>query len=239
MYPSYYYPSNFCGAFGANFSNLWISRSGHQIEPICDSPKSTSTHMANFGTTQRTPTTPSSTSDPCEPKGPHEKLYTDFKIYWPFNMPLTSEAAAIRVVRNLENLGLYYTLFVWIILFIVLIPQRKVSLILLVIMTYVTALYCLLLRAYPNSMLLHRSIDKRFVLALLVLATIVQLILTEAGIHLAVTLACAVPLVLVHAVLWVSYHVFEIEDASSTKELAPLVGHNRCTCFSAKGLENV
>ncbi|TKY65290.1 PRA1 family protein F2 [Spatholobus suberectus] len=196
--------------------------------------------MANFGTTQRTPTTstPSSTTDPYESKGPHEKLYTDFKIYWPFSIPLTSEAAAIRVIRNLENLGLYYTLFVWIILFIVLIPQRKLSLILLVIMTYVTVLYCLVLRAYPNSVMLHRSIDKRFVLSLLVFATIVQLILTEAGIHLAVTLACAVPLVLVHAVLWVSHHVFEIEDASGTKELAPLVGHHTCTC-GAKGLENV
>ncbi|XP_020204323.2 uncharacterized protein LOC109789707 [Cajanus cajan] len=240
MYASYFHPYSFCGAFGVNFSNLWFNRRGYQIEPFCDPPKSTSTHMANFGTTQRTPTTtPSSTTDPYEPKGPHQKLYTDFKIYWPFNMPLTSEAAAIRVIRNLENLGLYYTLFVWIILFIVLIPQRKVSLILLVIMTYVTALYCLLLRAYPNSMLLHRSIDKRFVLALLVIATIVQLILTEAGIHLAVTLACAVPLVLVHAVLWVSHHAFEIEDDSCTKELAPLVGHNRCTCCGAKGLESV
>ncbi|KAJ1443641.1 hypothetical protein SESBI_00228 [Sesbania bispinosa] len=83
--------------------------------------------MANFGTTQRTLTssTPSSTADTHEPKGPHEKLYTDFKIYWPFSIPLTSEAAAIRIIKNLENLGLYYTLFVWIILFITLIPQQQ------------------------------------------------------------------------------------------------------------------
>lgn len=239
MYPSYYYPSSFCGTFGVNFSHLWFNRRGFQVESFCDHSKSTSSVMANIGTTQRTPnttTTPSSTTDPYDPKGPSEKLYTDFKIYWPFNIPLTSEAAAIRVIRNLENLGLYYTLFVWIILFIVLIPHRKLSLILFVIMTYATVLYCVVLRAYPNSMLLHRSIDKRFVLALLVFATIVQLILTEAGIHLAVTLACAVPIVLVHAVLWISHHVFEIEDG--TQEMAPLAGHSRCTC-GAKCLENV
>ncbi|XP_061359716.1 uncharacterized protein LOC133303760 [Gastrolobium bilobum] len=184
--------------------------------------------MANFGTTQRIPTslTPSSTINTHEPKGPQEKLYSDLKIYWPFNIPLTSEAAAIRIIRNLKNLGVYYTLFLWIILFITLIPQRKMSLILLVIMTYVTTLYCLMLRACPNSVVLHRSIDKRFVLALLIFATVVQLILTEAGIHLAVTLACAVPIVLLHAVLWVSHYAFEIEDTSScTQEMAHLAGH--------------
>ncbi|KAK7295261.1 hypothetical protein RJT34_18167 [Clitoria ternatea] len=237
-HPSYFYP--FCGTYATNFSNLWFNRRGCSTDPFSNHPSV----MANFGTTQRTTTTstttPSSTSNTHEPKGPHEKLYTDLKIYWPFNIPLTSEAAAIRVIRNLENLGLYYILFVWIILFIVLIPHRKLSLILLVIMTYVTVLYCLLLRAYPNSIVLHRSIDKKFVFALLVFATVVQLILTEAGIHLAVTLACTVPLVLVHAVLWVNCHVFKIEnDASGTKELmAPLSGHNKCTC-GTKSVDNV
>lgn len=230
MYPSYYYPSSFCGAYATNFSNLWFNRRGTSIEPFSDPPNSTSNLMANFGTTQRTPnttTTPSPPSlDPYEPKGPHEKLYTDFKIYWPFTMPLTSEAAAIRVIRNLEHLGLYYTLFVWIILFITLIPQRKVSLILFVTMTYVTALYILLLRVFPNSVVLHRIIDKRVVLALLAIATAVQLILTEAGIHLAVTLASSVPVLLVHAVLWASYDAFEVEDASAKGELAPLAGHS-------------
>ncbi|XP_027353102.1 uncharacterized protein LOC113863653 [Abrus precatorius] len=180
--------------------------------------------MANFGTTQRIPTssTPLSTDDTYEPKSPHEKLYKNFKIYCPISIPLTAEDAGVRIIKNMGTFGLYYTLFVWIILFITLIPQRKVSLILLVIMTYVTTIYCLVLRAFPNSVLLHRIIDKRFVLALLAIATAVQLILTEAGIHLAVTLACSVPIVLVHAVLWASFEAFEFENASGTGELAPL-----------------
>ncbi|OIV98700.1 hypothetical protein TanjilG_24871 [Lupinus angustifolius] len=187
--------------------------------------------MANYGTTQRIPTTsttPSSTSETYEPKAPHEKKHSDFKIFCPFNFPLTSEASAIRIIKNFENLGLYYTLFVWIVLFITLIPQRNVSLILLVIMTYVTTLYFLLLRACPNSEVLHKIIDKRFVLGLLAIATALQLILTKAGIHLAVTLACTVPIVLVHAVLWVGFDAFEIENGFSVSgELVPLVGQNQ------------
>lgn len=122
----------------------------------------------------------------------------------------------------------------------ILIPRHKISLILLVIMTYVTTLYCLVLRAYPNSVLLHRSVDKRFVFGLLVFATLVQLILTDAGVYLAVSLACVVPLVLLHAVLWVSHHTFvetEDEDACCcAKQLVPLDGHNECR---TDGIENV
>lgn len=181
--------------------------------------------MANFGTTQRIPTssTPLSTDEHYEPKTPHQKQYKEFKFSCPFNIPLTPEASALRIIRNLANLGLYYTAFVWIILFITLIPKRKVSLILLVIMSYVTTLYLLLLRVYPSSNLLHRIIDKRFVLAVLAIATAVELIVTKAGIHLGVTLGCAMPVVLLHAVLWVStQEVSEIEAASGAAELAPL-----------------
>ncbi|KAK7256301.1 hypothetical protein RIF29_29742 [Crotalaria pallida] len=185
--------------------------------------------MANYGTTQRIPTTPTPppTPETHEPKAPHEKHHSDFKVFCPFNIPLTAEAAAVRIIKNMANLGLYYTLFVWIVLFITLIPQRKVSLILLVIMTYVTTLYCLLLRACPNSVVLHKVIDKRFVFALLAIATAVQLVLTHAGIHLAVTLACTVPIVLVHAVLWIGCDAFEVENASGAGELTPLVGQNK------------
>ncbi|XP_057756842.1 PRA1 family protein F4-like [Arachis stenosperma] len=171
--------------------------------------------MANFGTSQRIPTSskPSTKVESHEPKENHEKLYTDIKIYCPFNMPLTSEAAAIRIMRNLGNLGLYYTLFFWIILFIVLIPRHKISLIILVIMTYVITIYCLILRAFPYSIFLHKVIDKRFVLSLLVFVTVVMLVVTEAGSHLAVTLAIAVPIILIHSLLWIAHHhSFDTED---------------------------
>ncbi|CAJ1825532.1 unnamed protein product [Sphenostylis stenocarpa] len=182
--------------------------------------------MANYGTKQRisSPSPPSTDPHEPEPKGPQENFYRNFRSYCPINIPSTSEAAGVRIMRNIGSFGLYYTLFVWIILFITLIPMRKVSLILLVIMTYVTTIYCLILRAFPNSVVLHKIIDQRVVLALLAVATAVQLILTEAGIHLAVTLTCTVPVVLVHAVLWGSFDAFDVENVSGKEELAPLTG---------------
>ncbi|KAI9112733.1 hypothetical protein K1719_016236 [Acacia pycnantha] len=83
--------------------------------------------MATFGTAKRiipTSTPSSSNYQPYEPKAPHEKHFT-LNFYCPFNIPQNPEAAALRMIRNLGNLGLYYTLFVWIILFITLIPERK------------------------------------------------------------------------------------------------------------------
>ncbi|KAF2300241.1 hypothetical protein GH714_010946 [Hevea brasiliensis] len=98
-----------------------------------------------------------------------------------------------------------------------LIPQRKVSLILLVIMTYVGSLYLLLLSAVPSSNIIHKILDKRLVLPVIVVATMVELVLTDAGLHLLLTLAGSLPVVLVHAVLWV------IEDFSVEERVMVVV----------------
>ncbi|KAF2300246.1 hypothetical protein GH714_010986 [Hevea brasiliensis] len=111
-----------------------------------------------------------------------------------------------------------------------LIPQRKVSLILLVIMTYVGSLYLLLLSAVPSSNIIHEILDKRLVLPVIVVATMVELVLTDAGLHLLLTLAGSLPVVLVHAVLWV-IEDFSVEEESYGRrggdgpsgELLPLV----------------
>ncbi|KAF2322102.1 hypothetical protein GH714_006652 [Hevea brasiliensis] len=110
-----------------------------------------------------------------------------------------------------------------------LIPKRKVSLILLVIMTYVGSLFLLLLRAVPSSNIVHKILDKRVVLSVIVVASMFELVLTHAGIHLLVSLAGSLPVVLVHAVLWVRED-FSVEEKSSggvgvgaSGELLPLV----------------
>ncbi|KDP43861.1 hypothetical protein JCGZ_20871 [Jatropha curcas] len=146
----------------------------------------------------------------------------EFRLVCPFNIPPNPDAAALRIIRNLHHFALYYTHFVWIVLFITLIPARKVSLILLVIMTYVGSLYLLLLSGVPNSNIIHKILDKRIVLPLIVIATMVQLVLTHAAIHLLLTLAATLPVVLVHAVLWVRED-FSVEDNSG--ELVPFVHH--------------
>nr|XP_023889648.1 PRA1 family protein F3-like [Quercus suber]POE64513.1 pra1 family protein f2 [Quercus suber] len=181
--------------------------------------------MASYGTMQRPGTSSTSppSTQPDDSKDSAHKKRNDFKLLCPFNTPISPEAAAVRIIRNLRYFGLYYTLFVWIILFISLVPRRKVSLILLVVMTIVTSLYLTLLRALPNSVVLHRIIDKRLVLSLLAIGTAVELILTRAAIHLVVSLACGIPIVLVHAVLRVSDDLFVGEEACAAGELVPLV----------------
>ncbi|CAI0397750.1 unnamed protein product [Linum tenue] len=73
----------------------------------------------------------------------------------------------------------------------------------MVIMTYVASLYLLVLRTFPGSIFLHKFIDKRLVLSLLVIATMVGIIFNGAALHLLVTLAATTPLVLVHASMWI------------------------------------
>ncbi|KAL2478039.1 PRA1 family protein F2 [Forsythia ovata] len=182
--------------------------------------------MASYGTTTQRPATssPSPTiSRDDESEESTRKYLNSFQFTCPFNIPSTPESAAVRIIKNLAKFSLYYAIFVWTVLFITLIPQRKVSLILLVAMTEVTVLYFLLLRALPNSVVLHRIIDKRVVLFLLFMITSVELILTHAFIHLFATLSATIPIILLHAVLTKRDEVFVNEEGRGAGELVPLV----------------
>ncbi|KAL2536614.1 PRA1 family protein F4-like [Forsythia ovata] len=181
--------------------------------------------MANYGTTHRpVPTSPSpSITQEDESKNPTRKIRKQIQFTCPFDIPPTPESAAVRIVRNLGIYGLYYVIFVWTVLFITLVPKRKVSLIFLVAMTEVTFLYFLLLRALPESFLLHKIIDKRIVVFLLFIITAIQVILTGAGIHLLFTLSGTIPIVMVHAVLKITEDlVVNDQEGSATGELAQL-----------------
>lgn len=156
-------------------------------------------------------------------KASTRKNRNNFKLICPFNLPPTPEAAAVRIIRNLSYFGLYYVLFMWVILFIALLPKRKVSLVFLVVMTVVTCLYVLVLRLLPNSVVLHKVIDKRLVFALIVIVTAVEMVLTRAAIHFFVTVAAATPVVMVHAVLRVRDDLFVNEENCAAGELVPLV----------------
>lgn len=156
-------------------------------------------------------------------KASTRKNRNNFKLICPFNLPPTPEAAAVRIIRNLSYFGLYYVLFMWVILFIALLPKRKVSLVFLVVMTVVTCLYVLVLRLLPISVVLHKVIDKRLVFALIVIVTAVEMVLTRAAIHFFVTVAAATPVVMVHAVLRVRDDLFVNEENCAAGELVPLV----------------
>ncbi|KMT16856.1 hypothetical protein BVRB_2g043360 [Beta vulgaris subsp. vulgaris] len=143
----------------------------------------------------------------------------------PLNIPSSSEIAALRILRNLSTFLPLYVIFIWIILLIALIPCRKFSLFLLLINTNFAVIYSLALRAFPTSVLLHQWIDKRIVFALLVIASAVEMIITEAGLHLLFTLVGTVPVILIHAVLQATegYSVIENQVMGANDSIADVV----------------
>ncbi|CAN1753936.1 PRA1 family protein D [Linum perenne] len=177
--------------------------------------------MAGYGTIQqRANSTTSSGSD--SQLVAADLRRPEFHIVCPFNIPSSPEVAARRITRNLSQYRLHYIHFVWIVLFITLIPSRKVSLICLVFMTYVASLYLLILRTFPASYFLNKLIDKRLVLSLIVVMTILELIFTKAALHLFITLAATIHLVLIHAALWIGEHIIA-EEKEAAEEFLPIV----------------
>lgn len=186
--------------------------------------------MESYGPVQRSSAT--SANPPSETK-PYESKESSnleknqpfsFQITCPFSIPSTPESAAARIIRNLGKFGLYYAEFVWIVLFIALIPERKVSLVYLVAMKEVTILYLLLLRAVANTVLFRWLFvfdTKPIVLPLLAIGTCFALIFTHAGIHLLITLAATLPIVLAHSVLWIAEDYGLNEEI--TQESVPLI----------------
>lgn len=182
--------------------------------------------VLSYGTKKRSPASSTTTSladQPAESKDATTKKRYDVKILCALNVPPTPEAASLRVTRNLGRFAWYYVSLIWISLFISLVPCRKVSLIYFVSTTAATCVYLLLLRAYPKSVVLHKILDKRLVLSLLAIAAVVELILTEAAVHLCVTLACGAPIILLHAVLLAAEDFYVVEEGSVAGESVPLI----------------
>lgn len=190
--------------------------------------------MASFGPVQRPSVTtqasdaslPQKDSSMASPQKDHRYSFSfNFNFVCPLSIPSSPEAAAIRIVKNLVSFGIYYLLFVYLVLFIALIPKRKVSLCYLVGVREIVSLYLLLLGALPKSFLLNKISYKSFVLFLLciiacILAT-VAMILTKAGLHLLITVVSTTPVILVHATLWredLKFVTSEEEDSADAKE---------------------
>uniref|UniRef100_A0A6M2F893 PRA1 family protein n=1 Tax=Populus davidiana TaxID=266767 RepID=A0A6M2F893_9ROSI len=137
--------------------------------------------MAGHGTidqrlsTMSTPTTP---ADPEDSTGKNRDDFErpEFRVVCPFSIPSSPEAASLRIIRNLGHFASYCTHFVWIVLFIALIPQREViSLIPLFNMIYVASLY--LLSSYalpPNFYMLDKITDKSLGLGLIAVKTMIE-----------------------------------------------------------------
>lgn len=179
--------------------------------------------MDSYGATQRPTLAPSSSPQPKDQLEENPKIHQlTFQITCPFSIPSTPEAGASRIIRNLGKLGLYYFEFIWLVLFIALIPKRKVSLIIMVATKEAAIIYTLLMSAVPASLVLvHKILDKRLVLSLLALGTGIALIATHSGPHLLITLAATIPIILAHAGLWCGW--VDACESNSVNEFTPLV----------------
>ncbi|XP_077254183.1 PRA1 family protein F3-like [Tasmannia lanceolata] len=182
--------------------------------------------MAAYGPILR-PSTVSS-SAPIDPSPDHpspaRRSLNEFGFTWVFGVPSTPKVALVRVLKNLCYFREYYTLIVWLILFVSLVPKRHESLIFLVALTAVAYLYNLLTRAIHDSVVSHKVIDPRLVLALIGIIVIVELVITKAIVHLLVSLAIGVPIILVHAILRVSNDIVGNQETFEVGELVSLVG---------------
>ncbi|KAF3637950.1 putative dol-P-Man:Man(7)GlcNAc(2)-PP-Dol alpha-1,6-mannosyltransferase-like [Capsicum annuum] len=179
--------------------------------------------MASYGAAVQRPSavseTPPPQTQPDESKqipNPEKDQPFTFRIMCPFGISFILESAASRIINDLRKFGLYYAEFVWIVLFIMLFDEHKISVVCLVVMKEVAILYFLLLHAGANSVLFRGLIafdTMPIVLPLLAIGTCIALIFTGAGIHLLITLAVTFPIVLAHAVLCVA------DDCSLNEEI--------------------
>ncbi|KAL6008336.1 hypothetical protein ACLOJK_033845 [Asimina triloba] len=213
------HPSLFQPCFRAQHRRPDVKQISHLVFP------SILLKMANYGTVGRPSSLANSLSSVQVRPLPASTSWvppSEFELQL-FSIPSTPEALVKCVIRNLAYFQFHNIFFVWLILFVSLVPRRHISLIFLVGTTAVACLYLLLLRAVPDSMVLHRIIDRRLVLAFLGIVAAVEFILTHAVIHLLVSLATGIPIILFHVVFRSQDDLFVSERASAAGELVPLV----------------
>lgn len=110
-----------------------------------------------------------------------------------------AEAAAVRAVRNLRTFRVHYAVIQWALLLASLAPRHRASMLFLMAASKGLLLYGGLLRAFPNSSLLRRLLDRRLVAAVFVVLVVADLAAAGAIPNLLFALAAGVPVVVLHA----------------------------------------
>uniref|UniRef100_A0ACD5TSF6 Uncharacterized protein n=2 Tax=Avena sativa TaxID=4498 RepID=A0ACD5TSF6_AVESA len=116
-----------------------------------------------------------------------------------FSPAADAEAAAVRAVRNLRTFRFHYAVIQWVLLLASLAPHHRASVLFLMAASKGLLLYGGLLKAFPNSALLRRLLDRRLVGAVFVLLVLADLTAAGAIDKLLFALAAGVPVVLLHA----------------------------------------
>ncbi|KAE8818485.1 PRA1 family protein B2-like [Hordeum vulgare] len=110
-----------------------------------------------------------------------------------------AEAAAVRAVRNLRTFRVHYAVIQWALLLASLAPRHRASMLFLMAASKGLLLYGGLLRAFPNSALLRRLLDRRLVAAVFVVLVVADLAAAHAIPNLLFALAAGAPVVVLHA----------------------------------------
>lgn len=129
-----------------------------------------------------------------------------------------AEAAAVRAVRNLRTFRFYYAVIQWALLLVALAPRHRASMLFLMAASKGLLLYGALLKAFPNSALLRRLLDRRLVAALFLALVLADLTASDAIANLLAALAAGVPLILLHAAFRVRDDLLEPQSTATNGE---------------------
>ncbi|XP_062205989.1 uncharacterized protein LOC133907900 [Phragmites australis] len=110
-----------------------------------------------------------------------------------------AEAAAVRAVRNLRTFRFHYAALQWALLLASLAPRHRASVVFLMAASKGLLVYGGLLRAFPNSALLRRLLDRRLVAAVFVALVLADIAAAGAVANLLAALAAGVPVIVLHA----------------------------------------
>lgn len=116
-----------------------------------------------------------------------------------FGPAADAEAAAVRAVRNLRTFRFHYAALQWALLLAFLAPRHRASVLFLMAASKGLLVYGGLLKAFPNSALLRRLLDRRLVAAVFVALVLADIAAAGAVPSLLTALATGVPIVVLHA----------------------------------------
>ncbi|KAI4370062.1 hypothetical protein MLD38_018447 [Melastoma candidum] len=179
-------------------------------------------------------TLPLATNPDVAPAATRKYARPNFGFFFPFDLPLTAEALAVRIRKNLAHFALFYMQAWSVGLSIILVPEWTAFLN-MTMMLFLTGSLQTLLGLKPKIMFIHGATVMALVLFFLGVVSTITPILTEAGIQLLPTLAIWIQVVLVHAILWRddlnSVSSYSIVEEASTGELAVPPGGRGVTCW--------
>nr|ACR36258.1 unknown [Zea mays] len=116
-----------------------------------------------------------------------------------FGPAADAEAAAVRAVRNLRTFRFHYAVLQWVLLLASLAPRHRASVVFLMAASKGLLVYGGLLKAFPNSALLRRLLDRRLVAAVFVALVLADIVAAGAVANLLAALAAGVPVIVLHA----------------------------------------